>query len=303
MERFDEYMERVLYGPDGFYTSGRGAAGRRGGDFITSPEVGPLFGRLIGRWLDSVWDEVGRPGTFHVVDMGAGPGTLAKAIERSDPRCASALRITSSDLSDPSSAPTELARSVVIANELLDNLPFRWVRNTTGSCAEAFVHKGETVWKLSDLRQNESGEFPVVEQAAALVSGLLAQGVRRVLAIDYGALTTAELAERGGWLRCYRSHQRSADPLHEPGQWDITTDVPVDQLPAPDKVSRQAEFLSSLGVDQMVAEGRDHWDAHASRPDLEAMEMRSRVNEAAALTDPEGLGSFLVMEWSGLQSL
>ena len=297
MERFDQYMERVLYGHDGFYTTGRGVAGRRGGDFITSPEVGPLFGVLIGRWLDSVWDDLGRPTSLPVIDMGSGPGTLASAIERSRPRCQPALALASCDLADPGSAPADVDGHVVIANELLDNLPFRWVRNLEGSCTEAFVKGSALEWRECDDMTSVNGEFPVVEHAAALLTRLLAQGVQRILAIDYGALTTTELAQRGGWLRCFRSHQRSSDPLHEPGHWDITTDVPVDQLPAPDRVRTQSAFLSSLGIDQLVTEGRDYWRANAARPDLLAMEMRSRVNEAAALTDPDGLGSFLVMEW------
>jgi SAM-dependent MidA family methyltransferase len=298
MERFDVYMERVLYGADGFYTSGRGIAGGRTGDFITSPEVGPLFGLLIGRWLDSVWADLGRPTPFPVVDMGAGPGTLVMAIERSRPRCQPALAIRSRDLADPASETTDLDGSVVIANELLDNLPFRWLRNVEGACTEAFVKSGALVWRSSDDTTPVIGEFPLVEQAADLLTGLLSQGVQRILALDYGAHTTAELAERGGWLRCYRSHQRSADPLVEPGYWDITTDVPVDQLPTPNRVQTQKTFLSSLGIDELVAEGRSYWKANASRPDLKAMEMRSRVNEAGALTDPEGLGSFLAMEWT-----
>ena len=45
--RFDEFMRIALYGSHGFYTTG-GQAGRRG-DFITSPEVGPLFGAVLAR--------------------------------------------------------------------------------------------------------------------------------------------------------------------------------------------------------------------------------------------------------------
>ena len=56
---FERFMELALYGPGGFYR-GRGVAGRRG-DFLTSPEVGPLFGVLIGRYLDAEWEHLGRP--------------------------------------------------------------------------------------------------------------------------------------------------------------------------------------------------------------------------------------------------
>ena len=59
-ERFDRFMERSLYGPDGFYQR-HGVAGRARGDFITSPEVGPLFGAVLANALVHWWDELGRP--------------------------------------------------------------------------------------------------------------------------------------------------------------------------------------------------------------------------------------------------
>ena len=63
---FSEVMEAALYDPDhGFYASG-GVAGRRG-DFITSPEVGPLFGAVVARALDSWWGAARRPDPFVVV--------------------------------------------------------------------------------------------------------------------------------------------------------------------------------------------------------------------------------------------
>ena len=58
----DEVLELALYHPShGFYGSGAGAAGRRGGDFVTSPEVGPLYGAVLARALERWWDELGRP--------------------------------------------------------------------------------------------------------------------------------------------------------------------------------------------------------------------------------------------------
>ena len=59
--RVDEFLERALYDPAaGFYGAGRGRAGRRG-DFLTSPEVGPLFGAVLARAIEGWWDEAGRP--------------------------------------------------------------------------------------------------------------------------------------------------------------------------------------------------------------------------------------------------
>ena len=95
---FDDVVETALYGEGGFYASGRGAGRSR--DFLTSPEVGPLFGAVLGRALDSWWDEIGSPDPFLVVEVGAGVGTLCRDIVASRPRCTSALRYLLVERSD-----------------------------------------------------------------------------------------------------------------------------------------------------------------------------------------------------------
>jgi SAM-dependent MidA family methyltransferase len=96
---FSEVVELALYDPEhGFFASG-GAAGRRG-DFLTSPEVGPLFGAVIARALDTWWEEAGRPDPFVVVEAGAGAGTLAVAVLAASPSCAPALRYVLVERSD-----------------------------------------------------------------------------------------------------------------------------------------------------------------------------------------------------------
>jgi SAM-dependent MidA family methyltransferase len=88
---FAEVVDLALYDPDhGFYGTG-GQAGRRG-DFITSPEIGPLYGAVIARALDTWWREMGEPDPYVVVDAGAGPGTLARTVLAATPACSSALR-------------------------------------------------------------------------------------------------------------------------------------------------------------------------------------------------------------------
>jgi SAM-dependent MidA family methyltransferase len=89
---FDSWMEAALYDPEGGFFATGGGAGRAGGDFITSPEVGGLFGRLVARALDEWWDRLGHPDPFVVVEAGAGRGRLAVAVLAAEPACASALR-------------------------------------------------------------------------------------------------------------------------------------------------------------------------------------------------------------------
>ena len=150
---FERFMELALYGEDGFYTRAEGGSAGRRGDFITSPEVGPLFGAVLARYVDAEWDRIGQPDQFTVVDVGAGPGTLARSILAATPRCSDALQYVAVEVSDAqrdrhpgqiqsiATLPSEPIDGVVIANELLDNLPFRLAVFDAG-WREAFVDVG-----------------------------------------------------------------------------------------------------------------------------------------------------------------
>jgi SAM-dependent MidA family methyltransferase len=86
---FDRFMEAALYDPErGFFATGQGA--RR--DFVTSPEVGSLFGACVARALDRVWHDLEEADPFLVVEAGAGSGRLAQAVLHAQPECLRALR-------------------------------------------------------------------------------------------------------------------------------------------------------------------------------------------------------------------
>jgi len=89
---FADLQEVALYHPaGGFFTTG-GGAGRAGRDFVTSPEVGTLFGAVVARQLDDTWARLGRPDPFVVVEVGAGRGRCAADVLRAAPACRAALR-------------------------------------------------------------------------------------------------------------------------------------------------------------------------------------------------------------------
>jgi hypothetical protein len=330
--RFDEFMSMALYGPAGFYSSG-GHAGRRG-DFITSPEVGPLFGAVLARRIDAEWRRQGEPDVFDVIEVGAGPGTLARSIAaaRSAVAQAGALRYTGVETSSSQrtlhpegitsveSMPSRVRNGMVVANELLDNLPFRLAVWDDG-WREAYVTERGGKWvevllpfdvlppSLPVSGVPHGARAPVQDAAASWVQDALAlldDGC--VLVFDYCVGVTAELALRPWreWLRTYRQQQRGVHYLNQPGTQDITTEVCVDQLilaaGEPDSVRSQAQWLSVWGIDELVAEGRQWWEEKSSAPDLRAMTGRSRVREAEALCDPSGLGTFTVLEWTTTRS-
>lgn len=325
--RFDEFLELALYGPAGFYTRG-GAAGRRG-DFLTSPEVGPLFGAVLARAIDAEWRRQGSPDRFDVIDAGAGPGTLARAVLAAAPEVhrAGAMRYTCVERSaaqrerhpggvlSVAEMPEHIENGFIVANELLDNLPFRlavwdsgwreaYVTERSGRWVEVLLPLDGMPSVLPTSGVPHGARAPIQQRACEWVRAALASlGTGRLVAIDYCSGVTASLAMRPWreWLRTYRQQQRGVHYLAEPGSQDITVEVCVDQLShsvrEPDAVRAQAQWLQLWGIEEAVDEGRRWWEEKASAPDLRAMTGRSRVREAEALLDPAGLGGFTVLEW------
>lgn len=75
---FETFMEMALYYPGlGYYTKDSTKIGKTG-DFYTSPHLHSMFGAMIGRQMEEMWTTIGRPEIFHIVEMGAGMGYLAK---------------------------------------------------------------------------------------------------------------------------------------------------------------------------------------------------------------------------------
>jgi SAM-dependent MidA family methyltransferase len=319
--RFDEYVRLALYGRHGFYNAG-GRAGRRGGHFLTSPEVGPLFGAVLARALDGWWRRLGEPDDFTVVEVGAGPGTLARTVLAAQPQCAP--RYVTVELSaaqrelhpDGVERLTELPTGitgVVLANELLDNLPFR-LAVFDGAWREAYVADGgdgtlrEVLAAPLDplpawlpATAPHGARAPIQDEAAAWVAASRAALARgRVVVVDYAVARTAELVLRPWreWLRTFRGHDRGGHYLADVGAQDVTVEVCLDQLPAPDVVRPQQQFLALHGIDELVDEGRQAWAAATAAPSVRTLMMRSRIREAEALTDTNGLGAFLTVEWA-----
>ena len=77
---FADYMNLVLYHQDyGYYNLGAASIGSKG-DFFTSSSLGKDFGELLAIQFEQMWQNLGRPNPFYLVEMGAGNGELAKDI-------------------------------------------------------------------------------------------------------------------------------------------------------------------------------------------------------------------------------
>lgn len=258
---FDRFMECALYDPEGgYYASGKSAIGKRG-DFFTNVSIGPVYGEILAGQFVEMWQALGRPSGFTLIEQGAGDGQLAQdilsalattalagaplvVIEPSDVlRKIQSDRLSGHDVSwvVNAAALPDLC-GVHYSNELFDAFPVHLIRSTGGGWAELFVdHKEESFTWL---------EMPVAGELAGIVAGFpvrekgftaevclahrpllhtLAAKIARgfLLAADYGMSRESLLAEHraDGTLSCYRGHRRDSNPLESPGQKDITAHV------------------------------------------------------------------------------
>ncbi|MCL1593804.1 MAG: SAM-dependent methyltransferase [Actinomycetia bacterium] len=327
---FDDYMEACLYDPDdGFYSSGRIRPGEQA-DFLTSPEISPWFGVLVGGWATSEANgEV-----IDLVEVGAGSGALFKELDEVAGEAGiglvgvevseSARRKLRKDYPDSTIVATlgevrESARAVVIANELLDNLPAALARKTRDGWAELVVSSEGTVLVLEEVAARSTvaawcdAMFPNIGPGGVVTAQLAVErwietvlrmfGTVSLCIIDYAA-TAEELSARNisSLVRSYREQQTDLDWLSTPGENDITVDVNIDgvlnvcaRLGASVVVKSQRAFLLDLGADELVADQRDMEYLHASGGRvMEQLMARSERIAIEALLEEDGLGGFTV---------
>jgi len=227
---FERYMELCLYHPDyGYYTQGRVRTGVRG-DYFTSPDLHPIFARLLARQAAEIWELLGRPQRLQWIEMGAGRGLFAQDfLEWS--RSALPEFFSALDYSVVEPAPRNRARlaetlagercrvlsnleelepvtGCFFSNELVDAFPVAVVTRADGHFKEVYVTaEGEDLReKLGPIsgstlaaavaryaNQLEEGHRVEVSPPAVLWMEAVAEKLERgfVITIDYG-----DLAER-----------------------------------------------------------------------------------------------------------
>ncbi len=258
---FDRYMDLALNAPGlGYYASGAGEPGPRG-DFITAPEVSPLFGRCIASQCAEILDRM-NGGT--ILELGAGSGRLAQtllaeleALGRLPDRhlileTSAALAATQRECLAGAKTPTEwLDRlpdepftGIVLANEVIDALPCarfcivddevreQWVAVDAENDRFAPVWRQaraevvEYVGDIAGLPSGHEGEcHPVLPAWIATLAETLASGA--LLFLDYGESRPVlhGFSRPGGTLRCHYRQLVHSDPFVRVGLQDITADV------------------------------------------------------------------------------
>lgn len=260
--RFDAFMHKALYDPQwGYYARGECIFGAQG-DFVTAPEISPLFGKTIGQALQHLLPVCGG----RIYEFGAGTGQLAcdilaacgehvleycivdvsgglKAVQAD--RLAQQLpAATASKVRWLSTLPDVLA-GVVIGNEVLDAIPVRRFKLENGTVLEAWAAPAgdelTEVWRPTDSAfeakvralQAEHGPWPeaytseIAEQSDGLVSTLTERLLGAALMIDYGYHESLYYhpSRTHGTLRATQRHVAHDDFLGSPGEQDLTAHV------------------------------------------------------------------------------
>ena len=188
---FVRFMELALYDPDGGYYRGPAARPGRAGDFLTAPELHPIFGQTLATAVDEIRIALDDPRPFTIREYGAGTGALARPLlaglrarapaadlryqpievdrRRLDDLASTLADAGLTDLLEPAS--TDPIHGIVLANEVLDALPVHRVRARAGTLRELAV--------TTDTH-GAFNEIEIEPSTPALAARLDAEGIRLV---------------------------------------------------------------------------------------------------------------------------
>jgi SAM-dependent MidA family methyltransferase len=284
---FARYMELALHEPGlGYYAGGARKLGA-GGDFVTAPELSPLFGRALARQAAQIL----QPGEA-ILEFGAGTGALAASILE-DLSVPYFILETSAELKQRQQQrlgrnvrwldqlPRNF-RGVMLANEVVDAMPVHALAWTKAGILERGVcaNEGQLAWSdraakdsvLVNSREIEieippSGRY---ESELALFARAWMRSLGRFLergvliVIDYGfpAREYFHPQRSMGTLACHYRHHVHGDPFYLPGLQDVTAHVDFSaQARAAAGAglevlgyANQAQFLVNCGITDLLAQ-------------------------------------------------
>ncbi len=288
---FDRFMAMALYAPGlGYYANDSVKFGQMpssGSDFVTAPELSPLFGRALARQVAQALDA---SGTRTVIEFGAGSGALAAqllgalggqverytVVELSGPlreRQRERLTAFDSKLEWVATLP-ESIEGVVVGNEVLDAMPVQLLQFDGSAWRERGVVAEGAGFTWHDrptaLRPPLDGPFvpgtvtEIHPQAEAFITTLAERlTLGAAFFIDYGfpAAEYYHSQRDGGTLMCHRAHQADTDPLADVGLKDITAHVDFTGIALAAQAAgldvlgytTQAHFLMNCGLLEMLA--------------------------------------------------
>jgi SAM-dependent MidA family methyltransferase len=251
-------MKAALYDEaGGYYKRSDLERWGREGDYRTSPERSELFAATFARYFARLYDELGRPSQWTIVEAGAGRGDFAagvlRGLQEQFPPIFQATRYVSIETSEELEKLAPIEAGIFFSNELLDAFPVHRLTRTGDELAELYIalnSDGRFVWSrgpLSTVRLDEFlREYSVELEDGQIVEvnleidNWLSSVVSKlesgyVITVDYGA-ESCDLYDPAlrpnGTLRAFSRHDFVDDVLAQPGDYDITSSVNWSQVQA-----------------------------------------------------------------------
>lgn len=323
--KFDTFMDIALYSQNGYYNTQEPFG--KSGDYYTSPILHPAFSSFVALQLHHMWEILGRPNPFTVIEIGSGCGVMARdiisSLALSKTKCIDSLRYLAFDRISQKNTSEEIqtiisetvsetfATGVVISNELIDALPAKMVEIHDNEIQE--IHVGidpqnriiETLDKdseespelrniVGDTSDIEGYRGPVrcgIEKWMANISKVLSKGF--LLTIDYGFENSIyySLDKSHRLLQTYFDHIETSNPYQKVGLQDITAHVDFTHFSS---CAADVGFRSLALISQRDWLNDLHFKEFINR-DLRGGKVSPReLNFIRMLINPEGLGGFKV---------
>jgi len=142
----DKFFENVLFDKKIGYYASKFPFGNKG-DFITSPGISKLFSEIIGIWLISTWNTLGKPKKFNIVELGPGDGNLTKVLIKTFQRFPDFNKAANVFLYEKSRLLKNLQKKNI------DNLKVKWIKNFTSIKEGPVIFFGNEFFDAIPIKQ------------------------------------------------------------------------------------------------------------------------------------------------------
>ena len=312
-------MDNCLYSKFGFFNTDVVRSSKEG-DFLTSPEVSEYFGLIIANFINEKIKD------GHILEVGAGTGSLAKEIIKNVDKDLYLLESSTTALANlknkkfqAEEKPEQFSDKkidIIYMNELLDNVPCsigvhkdnKWYEKIINTNKEKFeydlaeIREENYEWiKKYNLQPMEGIELEIQLNSEKLLNNFIdIFNPKYFLIFDYGyEYKDRDKKPYESLIRTYKEHHLSSEPLELPGETDITYDVNFtfvekyfESKGYKVELMLQTNFLDKYGFENIYKKLKENYQKFS---DIEKLKIKSQLVGLEAIHNERGLGGFYTL--------
>ena len=312
-------MDNCLYSKFGFFNTDVVRSSKEG-DLLTSPEVSEYFGLIIANFINEKIKD------GHILEVGAGTGSLAKEIVKNVDKDLYLLESSTTALANlknkkfqAEEKPEQFSDKkidIIYMNELLDNVPCsigvhkdnKWYEKIINTKKEKFeydlaeIREENYEWiKKYNLQPMEGVELEIQLNSEKLLNNFIdIFNPKYFLIFDYGyEYKDRDKKPYESLIRTYKEHHLSSEPLELPGETDITYDVNFtfvekyfESKGYKVELMLQTNFLDKYGFENIYKKLKENYQKFS---DIEKLKIKSQLVGLEAIHNERGLGGFYTL--------